>query len=97
MTIRDHRVVEQRGQWQVQLCFAGEAITSVRSAVGEEPGYMLRVRRFESLGFAFNDFLIHVHDLPSGFGIDGVLGLSFLKRCNYEIRCTEGRILVTPV
>lgn len=34
----------------------GEAITSVRSAVGKEPGYMLRVQRFESLGFGFDDF-----------------------------------------
>jgi Aspartyl protease len=75
----------------------GEAITSVRSAVGKEPGYMLRVQRFESLGFGFGDFLIHVHDLPSGFGIDGLLGLSFLKRFNYEIRSAEGRILVEPV
>jgi hypothetical protein len=55
------------------------------------------MRRFESLGFAFDDFLIHVHDLPAGFGIDGLLGLSFLKRFNYEIRSREGRILVTPV
>ena len=67
---------------------------SVRSAIGKEPGYMLRVRRFESLGFGFDDFLIHVHDLPSGFGIDGLLGLSFLKQFNYEIRSAEGRILV---
>jgi hypothetical protein len=38
--------------------------------------------------------LIHVHDLPTGFGIDGLLGLSFLKRFTSEIRSTEGRILV---
>jgi hypothetical protein len=55
---------------------------------------MLRVQRFESLGFGFDDFLIHVHDLPTGFGIDGLLGLSFLRRFNYEIRSIEGRILV---
>jgi hypothetical protein len=41
---------------------------------------MLRVQRFESLGFGFDDFLIHVHGLPAGFGIDGLLGLSFLKK-----------------
>ena len=64
----------------------GEAITAVRSAIGKETGYMLRVQRFESLGFGFDDFLIHVHDLPAGYGIDGLLGLSFLKRFNYEIR-----------
>lgn len=72
----------------------GEAITAVRSAIGRETGYMLRVQRFESLGFGFDDFLLHVHDLPAGFGIDGLLGLSFLKRFNYEIRSTEGRILI---
>jgi hypothetical protein len=38
--------------------------------------------------------LIHVHDLPTGIGLDGLLGLSFLKRFNYEIRSVEGRILV---
>jgi predicted aspartyl protease len=72
----------------------GEAITAVRSAIGRETGYILRVQRFESLGFGFDDFLIHVHDLPAGFGIDGLLGLSFLKRFNYEIRSTEGRIVI---
>jgi predicted aspartyl protease len=72
----------------------GEAITSVRSAIGKETGYMLRVQRLESLGFSFDDLLIHLHDLPAGFGIDGLLGLSFLKRFNYEIRSIEGRILV---
>jgi hypothetical protein len=72
----------------------GEAITSVRSAIGKETGYMLRVERFESLGFGFADLLVHVHDLPQGIGIDGLLGLRFLKHFNYEIRSIEGRILV---
>jgi predicted aspartyl protease len=72
----------------------GEAITSVRSAIGKELGYTLRVKHFESLGFGVDDFLVHVHDLPPGFGIDGLLGLSFLKRFIYEIRSPEGRILV---
>ena len=75
----------------------GEAIASVRSAIGKETGYMLRVQRFESLGFVVDDFLIHVHDLPAGFGIDGLLGLSFLKQFNDEIRSTEGRILIERV
>jgi hypothetical protein len=56
----------------------GEAITSLRSAIGKESGYMLRVARFTSLGFTFSDFLVHVHDLPEGIGIDGLLGLTFL-------------------
>jgi len=72
----------------------GEAITSVSSAIGKEPGYMLRVARFASLGFSFADFAVHVHDLPEGFGIDGLLGLSFLRHFNYEVRSQEGRILI---
>ena len=42
----------------------GEARTMVRSAVGSEPGYLLRVKRFEALGFGFPSFRVHVHDLP---------------------------------
>ena len=69
----------------------------VRSAVGAEPGYMLRVDRFESLGFSFPDFRLHVHDLPEGVGIDGLLGLSFLRNFNYQIRSAEGRILIERI
>jgi hypothetical protein len=52
----------------------GEAITVIRSAIGDERGYMLRVARFTALGFSVSDCRIHVHDLPEGYGIDGILG-----------------------
>lgn len=58
----------------------GEAITSVRSAVGKESGYTLRVQRFESLGFGFDDFLIHVHDLLDDAIADLAHNLYRLKR-----------------
>ena len=72
----------------------GDRITSITSAIGEEPGYMMPVARFSALGFTIFDFRIHVHDLPETLGIQGLLGLSFLKQFNYEIRSVEGRILV---
>jgi hypothetical protein len=75
----------------------GEAFTKVRSAVAEEPGYLLRVLRFRALGHEFGDFRVHVHDLPEGFGIDGLLGLNFLRHFNYEIRSAEGRIRVERI
>jgi len=57
----------------------------------------MRAMRFAALGFTTKDFRVHVHDLPEGIGIDGLLGLSFLKQFNYEIRSAEGRILATRI
>jgi predicted aspartyl protease len=75
----------------------GDQATAVRSAIGSEPGFMMRATRFAALGFTTKDFRVHVHDLPEGIGIDGLLGLSFLKQFNYEIRSAEGRILTTRI
>lgn len=75
----------------------GDQLTTVRSAIGSEAGYMMRVSRFAALGFTTKDFRVHVHDLPEGIGIDGLLGLSFLRQFNYEIRSVEGRVLTTRI
>lgn len=72
----------------------GDAITVMRSAVGREEGYLIRVTRFGCLGHQASDYRVHAHDLPEGWGIEGLIGLSFLRQLNYEIRSTEGRILV---
>ena len=66
----------------------------IRSAVGREQGYMIRVARFTCLGHQSTGFRVHAHDLPEGWGIDGLIGLSFLRDLNYEVRSREGRILV---
>jgi predicted aspartyl protease len=75
----------------------GDRITSVTSAIGDEPGYMMPVSRFSALDFTLTDFRIHVHDLPETLGIQGLLGLSFLRQFNYEIRSAEGRILASRI
>jgi predicted aspartyl protease len=75
----------------------GDRITSVTSAIGDELGYMMPVTRFSALGFTLSDFRIHVHDLPDTLGIQGLLGLSFLRQFNYEIRSAEGRIRVEKI
>jgi len=72
----------------------GDAITVMRSAVGCEQGYLIRIARFACLGFQLSDFQVHAHDLPEGWGIHGLIGLSFLRQFNYEIRSIEGRLLV---
>ncbi|MBK9034065.1 MAG: clan AA aspartic protease [Myxococcales bacterium] len=72
----------------------GEAMTTVRAAVGKEHGYTLKVERFVALGYTVADFRLHVFDLPDGFGIDGLIGLSYLRQFNYQVRSAEGRLLV---
>lgn len=72
----------------------GEAITVMRSAVGREHGYMIRVERFECLGYQARNFRVNAQDLPDGWNIEGLVGLSFLRQFNYEVRSAEGRIRV---
>lgn len=74
----------------------GRNITSVRSAIGTERGYTLKVERFLAFGFEFQDFVVHVFDLPVGFGIDGLIGLNFLQNFDYKIRSLAGQICVRP-
>ena len=70
--------------------------TRVRTAVGNEEGYLLRVAELEALGFAMPSFPVHVFDLGHE-DIDGLVGLNFLSELNYEIRSAEGRILVEKI
>lgn len=75
----------------------GESITIMRSAVGYEPGYLIRVERFGCLRHRARDFRVHAQDLPEGWNLDGLVGLSFLRQLNYEVRSREGRIRVERV
>lgn len=74
----------------------GEAMSSVYSVIGREEGYLIRVARFRALGHELTDFRIAAHDLPEDDEIDGLLGLSFLRNFNYEIRSQDGQIVATP-
>lgn len=51
----------------------GDRVTSITSAIGEEPGYLMKVTKFSALGFTSSDFRIHVHDLPETLGIQACL------------------------
>ena len=65
-----------------------------RTAAAEERGYIVR-SEVSTLGFTVPDLRIVVADL--GYGIDGVLGMDFLRFFNIEIRPTERRILVEKI
>ncbi|MEJ7599004.1 MAG: hypothetical protein WKG01_13940 [Kofleriaceae bacterium] len=51
------------------------------------------MKQLECLGMVEQAFRVYAQDLPPGWGIDGLLGLSFLRLLNYEVRSLEGRIL----
>jgi hypothetical protein len=61
-----------------------------------EQGYRLRVRHFQSLGFGFHDFRIHAHELPD-YGVDGLLGMDFLEKFDFEVRMSEQSIRLASV
>lgn len=71
----------------------GKRRTRVRTAVGDEHGYMIEVARFSMLGVAARAFPVHVFDLGHD-DIDGLLGMNFLSLLNYEVRSAEHRIFV---
>ena len=56
----------------------------------------LRVRRFSTLGFEHERFEIHVHDLPD-YGVDGLVGINFLKNYNFTVRPRDQQIHLEPV
>src|SRR5438876_7856621 len=57
----------------------GLVTRTTSTAIGREQGYILRVARFATLGFALNDFLVHVFDLEDRSSFDGLIGLNFLR------------------
>ncbi len=68
----------------------------VRSAIGEEEGYLVDVAEFTALQVTRRAFPVQVFDL--GYGdIDGLVGMNFLRHLDYEIRSADGRILATPI
>jgi hypothetical protein len=51
------------------------------------------VTEFSALGVSTPNFALQVFDLDHE-GIDGLLGMNFLRHFNFEIRPAERRILV---
>ena len=68
--------------------------TVTRTAAAEERGYIVR-SEVSTLGFTVPDLRIVIADL--GYGIEGVLGMDFLRLFNLEIRPAEPRILVEKI
>jgi clan AA aspartic protease (TIGR02281 family) len=69
--------------------------TKVRSALGEERGYTVRVESLSALRVRVLNLEVNVFDL--GYDdYDGLLGMNFLNGLYYDVRYAERRILVQP-
>lgn len=74
----------------------GVCRTRIRSALGQEEGYVLRVEAFAAMNISVSNFEVQVFDL--GFeDLDGLLGMNFLNALYYDVRFAERRILVEQV
>lgn len=69
--------------------------TAITSAIGKEPGLMVRVSKFWALGFQAIGDRVHAHDLPYD-DIDGLLGLRFLNALDYTIYTSRSEIEAWP-
>lgn len=52
----------------------------------------LHVRNPGCTGHQARNFRVNAQDLPEGWNIEGLVGLSFLRQFNYKVRSAEGRI-----
>lgn len=69
--------------------------TVVRSAIGEEKGFSIRVESIAALRVRVSNLEVHVFDL--GYDdVDGLLGMNFLNKLYYDVRFAEQLILVQP-
>lgn len=60
----------------------GIGFSRVSSAAGKEEGYRLVIEGFETLGKNLTSVEVRCHDLKNQ-GVEGLIGMSFLKRFNW--------------
>jgi len=77
-TIIDHSLVSALGY------SASDATghSKVRSVVGEERGYRVKLARIDSLGKTLKDFEVACHDLMEQ-DVQGLLGMTFLEQFKF--------------
>lgn len=69
----------------------------MRTAAAVEHGYIVRLVQLSTLGFTIPDVHVHVAVADLGHGIDGVLGMNFLRDFNFEVRPADQRIVVERI
>ena len=57
----------------------------VSSPIGEEKGYRIKLKRFETCHQSQEDLDVGVLPIHDSYGIDGLIGLNFLEKYNIKI------------
>jgi predicted aspartyl protease len=66
----------------------------VTTASGIEFAPLVHVQRLEALGQVRSDFSVVMHNLPASAGVDGLLGLDFLRGKALTIDFRAGEIIL---
>jgi predicted aspartyl protease len=69
--------------------------TVTRTATAEEHGYLVQLVQISTLAHTVP--AVHANVAALGYGVDGLLGMSFLLDYNIEIRQAERRIVVERI
>jgi len=62
---------------------------------GQRARYLVELVELSTLGLNVPDVHVNVADL--GYGLDGLIGINFLRNYNIELRYAERRIVVEPI
>lgn len=76
--IIDHEIADDLGYTAKD----GIGFSTVSSAIGKEMGYRLLIDEFETLGRKASYIEVRCHDLKNQ-RVEGLIGMSFLKRFNW--------------
>ena len=57
----------------------------VRTAITKEYGRLLKVKSFKIFGRTFVNHTVDCHSLPSGFNIDGLIGMDILSKMRFAV------------
>lgn len=70
----------------------GHQRSTLDGAAGRSEGYLIRVPKFQCLGFDLLNFEVACHDMNSRLGVSGILGMNFLRQFQMDINFGTGVI-----
>lgn len=70
----------------------GHQRSTLDGAAGRSEGYLIKVPKFQCMGFDLQNFEVACHDMNSRLGVSGILGMNFLKQFRLDIDFNTGQI-----